>query len=121
MAAFVDTMQTPTRERVAMATLMMFMYTYGLSMNACVAWSTAQHAAAAACFGAAAATYPLARQAQGCWASPRSRSVTRAGRRLAQDVSGKHAGMQGFAMRRTRKVDYVDDGTYFDYSFSRTE
>ena len=36
-----------------MATLTMFMYTYGLSMDACVAWSSAEHAAAAACIGAA--------------------------------------------------------------------
>jgi hypothetical protein len=105
-----------------MATLMMFMYTYGLSMDACVAWSTAQHAAAAACFGAAAAaTYPLARQKlKNTLLGVAAVALRNTGWQTPspQDVSGQQAGMQGFAMRRTRyKVDYVDDGTYFDYSF----
>ena len=45
-----------------MATLMLFMYNYGLSMDAVKAWSTGIHAAAADCYGAADASYPLARQ-----------------------------------------------------------
>ena len=97
------TMQRSTR--VSMATLMLFMYNYGLSMDACIAWSTAEHAAAAACFGlAGVASLPRARQelkktllgvAAVClrhtgWQTP-----------SPKDNTYTHAGMQGFAARRT--------------------
>ena len=106
-----------------MATLMMFMYNFGLSNEAVVAWSSGIHAAAADCYGAADASYPLARQylkddthlgvaAVGLreegWQTP-----------APIDHSETHAGMQGFAMRRARyPEDYADDATYFYYSYS---
>ena len=89
-------------------------------MAACVAWSSGEHAAAAACAGAAVTSYALARLklketklgvAAVClretgWQTP-----------SAIDKSGKLAGMQGFAHRRTLyKEDYADDPTYFEYS-----
>ena len=105
-----------------MAKLMLFMYKFGLSNEAVVAWSSGIHAAAANCYGAADASYPLARQylkddthlgvaAVGLrnegWQTP-----------SPQDSTGSHAGMQGFALRRTwYKADYGDDVTYFDYSY----
>ena len=102
-----------------MATLMLFMYNFGLSNEAVQAWSTGIHAAAADCYGAADASYPLARQllkkthlgvaAVGLretgWQTP-----------AAIDRSEVHAGMEGFALRRTLyKGDYADP-TYFDYT-----
>ena len=104
-----------------MATLMNYMYQCGLSMAACVAWSSGEHAAAAACFGAAVTSYSLARlklketrlgiaavalREQG-WQTP-----------SAVDGGGVLAGMQGFAHRRTQyKEDYEGREDYFDYSF----
>lgn len=103
-----------------MATLMLFMYKFGLSNEAVVAWSGSSHAVAAACFEVDGASYPLAQKllkdtvlgvaAVGVrnegWQTP-----------SALDHTGHHAGMQGFAERRTLyKGGYADDPTYFDYT-----
>ena len=105
-----------------MATLMMFMYNFGLSNEAVKAWSTSNHAAAADCYGAADASYPLARQ---YLKSATLLGVAAVGLREQGwqtpgplDYTGTHAGMQGFAMRRARyPEDYADDPTYFYYSY----
>lgn len=100
---------------------MRFMRRRALSMEACVAWSTGEHAVAAACFDQSEKSYPRAREllqgtllgvAAVCrrnegWQSP-----------SPIDSSGTHAGMQGYAVQRSRyEKDYENDADYFYYSY----
>ena len=109
-----------TQKRVPMATLMLFMYQFGLGMEACIAWSSGEHAAAAACIGATAASYAIARRKlKGTHLGVAAVALRETGWQTpsAIDGGGTLAGMQGFAERRTTyKEDYADDPTYFDYT-----
>ena len=104
-----------------MATMMNYMYQFGLSMAACVAWSSGEHAAAAACVGAAVTSYSLARlKLKETQLGVAAFGLRETGWQTPSpiDHSGNHAGMQGFAARRTRyKEDYENDPTYFDYTY----
>jgi hypothetical protein len=102
-----------------MATLMLFMYQFGLGMEACIAWSSGEHAAAAACIGATAASYAIARRKlKGTHLGVAAVALRDTGWQTPAPIDhpGRLAGMQGFAARRTQyKDDYADDPTYFDY------
>ena len=106
--------------RVSVTRMMRFMLRKALSMEACVAWSTGEHAVAAACDLSDDASYPLARKllqdtllgvAAVCqrdtgWQSP-----------APIDVGGTLAGMQGYAERRTEyEKDYENATDYFYYT-----
>ena len=107
-------------KRVPMATLMLFMYQFGLGMEACIAWSSGEHAAAAACIGATAASYALARRKlKGTKLGVAAVCLRDTGWQTPSPIDKPPtlAGMQGYAERRTRyKDDYKDDPTYFDYT-----
>ena len=99
---------------------MRFIMRKALSMEAVVAWSTGEHAVAAACFEADGESYPMARKllqdtvlgvaAVGVrnegWQSPSPR-----------DNAESHAGMQRYAVQRTLyEADYVGND-YFPYTY----
>ena len=105
-----------------MATLMMFMYNFGLSNEAVKAWSTGIHAAAADCYGAADASYPLARQLlkEATYLGVAAVGLREQGWQTPAPGYGHDgAGMINYAAQRTLyKGDYADDPTYFYYSYA---
>ena len=112
-------------QRVSSARMMRFMMRKALSMEAVVAWSTGEHAVAAACFDQSDKSYSLARKllketllgvAAVCrrdtgWQSP-----------APIDRVETHAGMTGYAAQRTRyEEDYVGEDDYFPFSFKAAQ
>jgi hypothetical protein len=112
-------MPRQTQQRVPMATLMNYMYQCGLSMAACVAWSSGEHAQAAACVGAAVTSYALARlKLKETKLGVAAVALRETGWQTPAPInrSGTQAGMQGYAERRTQyKEDYEGRDDYFDY------